>query len=211
MPTAVVTGCNSGIGHAFARLLVSEGYEVTATDYVVGDNLKSLGCRHSQLDVRSPESISAFISSLSGKTIDMLLNVAGTMAKREDDSLESVDKDTLTRIFETNTFGPLLLTQALLPNLLKASGAKIGIVSSRVGSIADNSTGGIYAYRASKAAVNSIGKSLAMDLKDKGIAVSLLHPGIVKTGLDPTAADLPEAVMPDEAATKLWKVWQSNT
>ncbi|KAG9728562.1 hypothetical protein KCU73_g12343, partial [Aureobasidium melanogenum] len=59
-------------------------------------------------------------------------------------------------------------------------------------------------------AVNSIGKSLAMDLKDKGIAVSLLHPGIVKTGLDPTAADTYEAVMPDEAATKLWKVWQSK-
>ncbi|KAH0355142.1 NAD(P)-binding protein, partial [Aureobasidium melanogenum] len=210
MPTAVVTGCNSGIGHAFARLLISEGHEVIATDYVVGDNLKSLACRQFQLDVRSPESISAFVSSLSGKPINMLLNVAGAMAKHEDDSLESVNKDTLTRIFETNTFGPLLLTQALLPNLVDASGAKIGIVSSRVGSIADNSTGGIYAYRASKAAVNSIGKSLAMDLKDKGIVVSLLHPGIVKTGLDPTAADTPEAVMPDEAATKLWKVWQSK-
>lgn len=140
----------------------------------------------------------------------MLLNVAGIMAKHEDDSLESIDKETLTRIFETNTFGPLLLTQALLPNLLAASDAKIGIVSSRVGSIADNCTGGIYAYRASKAAVNSIGKSLAMDLTEKGVVVSLLHPGIVKTGLDLTAADTPEAVMPDEAATKLWKVWQSK-
>lgn len=140
----------------------------------------------------------------------MLINVAGTMAKHEDDSIKSVNKQTLTRIFETNTFGPLLLTQALLANLLAASDARIGIVSSRVGSIADNSTGGIYAYRASKAAVNSIGKSLAMDLKDKGIVVSLLHPGIVKTGLDPTAADTPEAVMPDEAAIKLWKVWQSK-
>ncbi|KAG9587016.1 NAD(P)-binding protein, partial [Aureobasidium melanogenum] len=191
MPTAVVTGCNSGIGHAFARLLISEGHEVIATDYVVGDNLKSLACRQFQLDVQSPESISAFVSSLSGKPINMLLNVAGAMAKHEDDSLESVNKDTLTRIFETNTFGPLLLTQALLPNLVDASGAKIGIVSSRVGSIADNSTG-------------------AMDHKNKGIVVSLLHPGIVKTGLDPTAADTPEAVMPDEAATKLWKVWQSK-
>ena len=157
-----------------------QGYEVIATDYIEGDQLKALQCRHAQLDVRSPESISAFASSLSGQPIDMLLNVAGTMAKHEDDSLETVSKDTLTRIFETNTFGPLLLTQALLPNLLKASEARIGIVSSRVGSIADNSTGGIYAYRASKAAVNSIGKSLAMDLKDKGIVVTLLHPGIVK-------------------------------
>ncbi|KAI4721721.1 NAD(P)-binding protein [Aureobasidium sp. EXF-10727] len=210
MPTVVVTGCNSGIGHAFANLLISEGYEVIATDYVVGDQIKDLGCRYAQLDVRSPESLSSFVSSLSGQSIDMLLNVAGTMAKHEDDSLESVNKETLTRVFETNTFGPLLLSQALLPNLFKAAAAKIGIVSSRVGSIADNSTGGIYAYRASKAAVNSIGKSLAMDLKDKGIVVSLLHPGIVKTGLDPTAADTPEAVLPDEAATKLWNVWQGK-
>ncbi|KAL2033157.1 hypothetical protein VTO58DRAFT_106329 [Aureobasidium pullulans] len=189
MPTAVVTGCNSGIGHSFARVLISEGYEVIATDYIEGDQLKALQCRHAQLDVRSPESISAFASSLSGQPIDMLLNVAGTM---------------------TNTFGPLLLTQALLPNLLKASEARVGIVSSRVGSIADNSTGGIYAYRASKAPVNSIGKSLAMDLKDKGIVVTLLHPGIVKTGLDPSAANTPEAVLPDEAASKLWNIWQSK-
>jgi len=187
-----------------------QGYEVIATDYIEGDQLKALQCRHAQLDVRSPESISAFASSLSGQPIDMLLNVAGTMAKHEDDSLETVSKDTLTRIFETNTFGPLLLTQALLPNLLKASEARVGIVSSRVGSIADNSTGGIYAYRASKAAVNSIGKSLAMDLKDKGIVVTLLHPGIVKTGLDPSAANTPEAVLPDEAASKLWNIWQSK-
>lgn len=176
----------------------------------MGDRLKGLKCHHAQLDVRSPESISAFASSLSDQPVDLLLNVAGTMAKHEDDALETVTKDCLTRIFETNTFGPLLLTQALLHNLLKASRARVGIVSSRIGSISDNSTGGIYAYRASKAAVNSIGKSLAMDLKEKGIAVTLLHPGIVKTGLDPSAANTPEAVLPDEAATKLWKVWQSK-
>ncbi|CAD0089571.1 unnamed protein product [Aureobasidium mustum] len=187
-----------------------QGYEVIATDYIVGDGLKSLECRHAQLNIRSPESISNFVSSLSGQPIDMLLNVAGTMARHEDDALGSVNKATLTRIFETNTFGPLLLTQALLPNLLDASGAMIGIVSSRVGSIADSSTGGIYAYRASKAAVNSIGKSLAMDLKDKGVVVSLLHPGIFKTGLYSTDADTAEAIMPDEAATKLWKVWKSK-
>lgn len=177
----------------------------------MGDKLKDLKCHQAQLNVRSPESISGFVSSLSGQPIDLLLNVAGTMATHEEDALETVSKDTLTRLFETNTFGPLLLTQALLPNLLKASSARVGIVSSRVGSVGDNSTGGIYAYRASKAAVNSIGKSLAMDLKDKGIVVSLLHPGFVITGLDPSTHSLPEAVQPDEAATKLWKVLQSKT
>jgi NAD(P)-dependent dehydrogenase (short-subunit alcohol dehydrogenase family) len=98
------------------------------------------------------------------------------------------------------------VTQTLLPNLHAASSpAKIGIVSSRVGSIGDNSSGGHYAYRSSKAAVNSVGKSLAMDLKKDGIAVLLLHPGFVKSGLLPDAKMPPETVMPEEAAEKLWR------
>lgn len=97
----------------------------------------------------------------------------------------------------------MFVTQALLPNLLKAENAKVGIVTSRVGSIGDNSTGGMYAYRSSKAAANSIGKSMAMDLQDKNITVLLLHPGIVKSGLLP-GSEAPEAVEPVEAATKLW-------
>lgn len=132
------------------------------------------------------------------------------MSAKEADSLTTVNKEILTQTFETNTFGPLLLCQALFENLLAAageSGAKIGIVSSRVGSIGDNSTGGSYAYRASKAAVNSIGKSLACDLQSQGITVSLLHPGIVATNLDPdysaTSPPHPESVSPEEAATKL--------
>lgn len=97
----------------------------------------------------------------------------------------------------------MFVTQALLPNLLKAKTPKIGIVTSRVGSIGDNSTGGMYAYRSSKAAANSIGKSMAMDLQDKNITVLLLHPGIVRSGLLPDTTS-PEAVEPVEAATKLW-------
>lgn len=121
------------------------------------------------------------------------------------DGLETTSLDVLEKTFAVNTFGPLLLTQALLPNLLASSSAKICIVSSRVGSIADNSSGGNYAYRASKAAVNSIGKSLAMDLKDKNVPVLLLHPGIVKSNLMPNMKMPPEAVLPDEAARKLWE------
>ena len=196
-----------------------QGYQVHATDYILGDKLKALPCQTHQLDVRSPTSIQAFASSLTNTTsttpIDLLLNVAGTMSPHDQDALETVSKETLTRIFETNTFGPLLLTQALLPCVLKAKengnpNPRIAIVSSRVGSIADNSSGGIYAYRASKAAVNSIGKGLAMDLKDEGIVVSLLHPGFVRTGLDPSTHGLAEAVEPEEAARKLWGVLLSK-
>lgn len=210
MPTAVVTGANSGIGHAFAQILISEGYEVHAADHEVGENLQSLQCRLHRLDVRAPESIAGFAAQLANKPVDVLLNVAGVMAQGEQDALGNVTKDSMTRIFETNTFGPLLLTQALLENISQSQSPRIGIVSSRVGSIQDNSTGGSYAYRASKAAVNSIGKSLAMDLQSKGVVVSLLHPGIVVSNLNPAVEGQPEAVQPEEAATKLWAVFMSK-
>lgn len=133
------------------------------------------------------------------------------MAPHEKDTLETTNKDVLTATFQTNTFGPLLVTQALLPNLLasQAQPPRIGIVSSRVGSIQDNSTGGSYAYRASKAAVNSVGKSLAVDLQNKGIVVALLHPGFVNSNLNPGMSN-PEAVEPDEAARKLWNIVMSK-
>lgn len=121
------------------------------------------------------------------------------------DGLQTTTLDILQRTFAVNTFGPLLLTQELLPNILQSSKPKIGIVSSRVGSIGDNSSGGHYAYRASKAAVNSIGKSLANDLKDKGVIVTLLHPGYVRTNILPANSMPPEAVEAEEAASKLWE------
>lgn len=134
------------------------------------------------------------------------------------DSLSTLTKDSLARVFAVNTFGPLLLTQALLPNIIKSSSAstsnptRLGFVSSRVGSIADNASGGNYAYRASKTALNQVCKNLAIDLRDKGVVVSILHPGIVRTNIFPpgfqaAAGGLPaEAVDPDEAAGKLFKV-----
>lgn len=121
----------------------------------------------------------------------------------EKDSLEATSIDIFQKMFAVNTYGPMFFTQALLPNLLKSSSAKIGIITSRVGSMGDNSSGGIYAYRASKAAANMIGRNLAMDLKDKNIPVLCLHPGFVRSGLFP-GADGPGYINPDEAATKLW-------
>ncbi|EME49975.1 oxidoreductase like protein [Dothistroma septosporum NZE10] len=239
MPTAVVTGANSGIGHAFAQLLISEGYEVhvphprlllllqttksakSCSRYNADFIVRFITCHPKPpssvssdlfpgLDVRSPESISGFAAQLVTKPVDILLNVAGVTAQGDQDALGNVTKDSMTRIFETNTFGPLLLTQALLENISQSQSPKVGIVSSRVGSIQDNSTGGSYAYRASKAAVNSIGKSLAMDLQSKGVVVSLLHPGIVVSNLNASAEDQHEAVQPEEAASKLWAIFQSK-
>lgn len=122
------------------------------------------------------------------------------------DSLETLSKDSLTRAFSVNTFGPLLLTQALLPNILKSTQPRLGYVSSRFGSIADNSSGGSYAYRSSKAALNMICKNLSLDLKDQGVVVVILHPGIVRTHMTQGAEGVPDAVDPDEAASKLYEV-----
>jgi NAD(P)-dependent dehydrogenase (short-subunit alcohol dehydrogenase family) len=186
-----------------------QGYEVHAADHQVGEKLQSLRGRLHRIDLRSPNSIAGLAAVLANKPVDLLLNVAGIMFPPEQDSLETTNKNILTATVETNTFGPLLLTQALLPNLLASEAPKVGVVSSRVGSVGDNSTGGSYAYRASKAAVNSIGKSMAMDLKEKGVVVSLLHPGFVKTNLNTGSAEPnPEAVEPEEAATKLWAIVQ---
>lgn len=132
------------------------------------------------------------------------MTLSGIASASEKDSLETTNLTILEKTFAVNTFGPLLLTQALLPNMLNSAAPKIGIVSSRVGSVGDNSTGGHYAYRSSKAAVNSIGKSLAMDLREKSVTVLLLHPGFVRTNLLPTAKMPPETVEPEEAARKLW-------
>lgn len=129
----------------------------------------------------------------------------GIASGSENDGLENSTLDIFQKTFAVNAFGPFFVAQALLPNLQAANGAKIGIVTSRVGSIGDNSSGGHYAYRSSKAAANSIGKSMAMNLKDKGITVLLLHPGFVQSGLLPTAKMPPETVQPEEAAEKLWK------
>ena len=130
------------------------------------------------------------------------------MSPPSEDTLTTVSLSALQNTFSVNTFGPILLTQALLPNILKSLSPKIAVVSSRVGSMADNTSGGQYAYRASKAAVNSLFKSASVDLKDKGVAVLVLHPGIVKTALDARhkEEEVPGAVEPEEAAEGLWDV-----
>ena len=136
------------------------------------------------------------------------LRLIGVMAEHESDSLSTVSHFVLNETFSINTFAPLLLTQALLPNLLQSATPWIGLMSSRVGSIADNTSGGSYANRSSKAALNSIGKSMARDLKEKGVMIVLMHPGYVKTGLDKSGKThrMREAVEPNEAAEKLWKI-----
>ena len=120
--------------------------------------------------------MSVLKDAIGDQGIDILLNNAGIL---RGDSLESLDYEAMEEQFRINTLGPLRVTEALLPNL--GSGSKLAIVSSRVGSIEDNTSGGYYGYRASKTAVNQIGTNLKHDLAPRGISVALLHPGLVAT------------------------------
>lgn len=117
-----------------------------------------------------------------------------------------ISMSVLESVFRTNAFGPLILAQALLTNLTTAPNSRIGNISSRAGSIADNSSGSFYAYRGSKAALNMIGKSMAVDLKERGVLVAMLHPGMVTTPGSGAKIGQPQVIEPQEAAEKCWDV-----
>ena len=130
------------------------------------------------MDVTSDESVARLAGQLEGSRIDYLVNNAGILERT---SLDDLDFDSMERQFRVNSIGPLRVTAALRPNL--DAGSKVFVITSRMGSIDDNTSGGAYGYRMSKAAVNIVGKSLSVDLKEDGIAVFLLHPGWVATDM----------------------------
>ena len=179
MPIVLVTGCNRGIGLQLCAQLSGRGDEVIGVCRSASSEVLTLGIRLIEgIDVSDGDDVSALAKALDGEPIDILINNAGILRS---DTLESVDYDVMLEQFRVNTLGPLRVTRALLPNL--RDGSKVAIVSSRVGSIDDNSSGNNYGYRVSKVAVNMVGTNLRHDLEPKGIAVALLHPGLVATDM----------------------------
>lgn len=179
MGHAVITGANRGIGLELCRQLAARGASVIAVCRKSSPALDALSVRvEPGVDVADDASLAALAQRLSGAPIDVLINNAGI---GDFSGLEGIDFTSVRRQFEVNAVGPLRVTLALLP--LLHAGSKIAIVTSRMGSIADNSSGGSYGYRMSKAAVNAAGVSLAHDLRDRGVAVALLHPGMVGTDM----------------------------
>ena len=177
MKHVVLTGANRGIGLALAKHYQQEGWRVTGVCRESSPQLDKVASQViSPIDVTDPASVARLVNALHGQTIDLLINNAGVM---QNEVLGSIDFDSLRLQMEVNAFAPLRVSEALLPNL--RNGSKIANITSRMGSIADNDSGGRYGYRASKAAFNALGRSLAMDLKQRGIAVAQLHPGFVKT------------------------------
>ena len=179
MATVLVTGCNRGIGLQLVTQLHERGDTVIGVCRQVSDELAGLGIRLIDgIDVANGESVDQLKASLDGETIDVLINNAGILRR---DAFGELDYEEMLLQYEVNALGPLRVTEALANNL--GSGSKIAIVTSRVGSIEDNGSGGNWGYRASKTAVNMIGTNLMHEFKPRGIAVALLHPGLVATDM----------------------------
>ncbi|MEM7431808.1 MAG: SDR family oxidoreductase [Pseudomonadota bacterium] len=179
MATVVVTGCNRGIGLELAKQLTERGDEVVAVCRTPSDEIKAVAAAVVEgIDVSDGESMAPLKAQLGDRTIDVLVNNAGILRH---DTFGEMDYDGMVEHFRVNTLGPLRVTEALADNLI--SGSKVVIITSRVGSIADNTSGGMYGYRASKTAVNQVGMNLAHELEPRGIAVALLHPGYVMTDM----------------------------
>ena len=198
MQTVLVTGANRGIGLALVRHYLARGDRAIGVCRQSSAELDATKARvESGVDVSDDAALAALAARLAGQRLDALWLNAGILARESLGSIDAAGFDSLRRQFEVNALGPLRVAQALLPLLDR--GSKIGIVTSRMGSIGDNGSGGYYGYRASKAAVNAIGRSLAMDLAPRGIGVYLLHPGYVATDMVGGHGDL----TPAQAATQL--------
>jgi short-subunit dehydrogenase len=179
MSTILVTGASRGIGLELCKQLVGRGEDVIAVCRTPSAELESLSLRIVDgIDVSDAKSIERLKREIGDEPMDVIINNAGIM---KNEKFGSLDYGAILEQFEVNALGPLRVTEALADNLHK--GSKVAIITSRMGSIEDNGSGGRYGYRASKTAVNQIGTNLKHELMPRGIAVTLLHPGMVATGM----------------------------
>ncbi|MEQ3694244.1 MAG: SDR family oxidoreductase [Alcanivorax sp.] len=195
MANVVITGANRGIGLELAKLYEARGDSVTAICRETNDEIEDIADQvFPEIDVTKEEqlpSIAMVLDKLLDEPIDILINNAGLF---RNETLHTMDSDSIREQFEVNAIAPLMVTHNLLP--LMAEGTKIANITSRMGSIEDNTSGAYYGYRASKAALNAIGKSLANDLKQHGVAVVQIHPGFVQTRMVGFNGD----ISPEQAA-----------
>lgn len=173
----VITGANRGIGLALTHAYIKRGDTVYALCRQASEDLKQSGANIVEnVDMLNTDALPQCLVSLQKVSIDILINNAGVL---ERESLSDWNPATIEKQFKVNALAPLLVTQCLLPSM--AANSKVVMITSRMGSMADNGSGGYYGYRMSKAALNAAGVSMAKDLASQGIAVALLHPGFVQT------------------------------
>ena len=177
--TVVITGANRGIGLAFASLYKSTGDNVIALCRQSSAQLDELGVSViTDIDVSTELGLAKMTENLADVAIDILINNAGIL---RDETLSDFNNQTIIEQFMVNALAPINVCQRLLSNL--TAGSKVALITSRMGSITDNDSGGRYGYRMSKAALNAAGKSLAVDLAKREIATGIYHPGYVQTDM----------------------------
>jgi NAD(P)-dependent dehydrogenase (short-subunit alcohol dehydrogenase family) len=195
MATWVVTGANRGIGLELCRQVRARGETVVAACRRSSPELGGADCQVVEgVDVASDDAGAVLAAAVGDRAVDVLVCNAGILLR---DRIEDLDLDGMRSQYEVNSLGPLRVVSALLPQL--GRGAKIGLVSSKAGSIGDGPSGGLYGYRMSKAALNVAGANLAHELAPRGVLVAVLHPGFVRTGMTGGAGN----VDPSASATGL--------
>ena len=200
MPTILVTGANRGLGLEFARQYTADGWQVLAACRAPADakDLQKLAAgsggriRVLAMDVTDTASVRAAAKLLDGEAIDVLLNNAGVGSPRNQ-KLGSLDYAAWSRVLDTNTLGPMRCVEAFLEHVAQGGQKRIVTITSGMGSLEDNTSGGSYAYRTSKAAVNMVVRSLALDLAPRGITCIVMNPGWVRTDMGGSGGKLSPA------------------
>jgi NAD(P)-dependent dehydrogenase (short-subunit alcohol dehydrogenase family) len=194
--TTLVTGANRGIGYELAKQSKARGHDVIAVCRSSSKDLDGLAVRvESGIDVAKADDVADLAKRVAAARIDCLIANAGILRS---DTFDNLDFDSVFDQFRVNAVGALRTVHALAGRL--SPGAKVALITSRMGSIGDNGSGGYYGYRMSKAALNAAGVSLARDLAKRSIAVAILHPGYVKTDMTGNSG----GVEPRDAAAQLW-------
>lgn len=213
-PTVLVTGSNRGIGLEFARQYAEKGWRVIATvrDPKAATELQAIAAKHSnltieKLDVDDNAAIEALAAKYKGQPIDVLLNNAGWLGEPAAQALDTLDYETFENVLRTNTYAPLKLSQAFLPNVEAGSQKKIIAITSGLSSISGVTRfGNLYFYRVSKAGLNMAMRTLQADVRAKGIKVGILAPGVVETRLLAQSGwKGPEALKPEDSAAAVIK------
>jgi NAD(P)-dependent dehydrogenase (short-subunit alcohol dehydrogenase family) len=206
VPSALITGANRGLGIEFARQSLADGWQVYAAcrDPISASELRRLAdesghkLRILVLDVTELASVKAAAAELDGKAIDLLLNNAGVMGVRGQ-TIGNLDYEAWAKVLDANTMGPKRVSEVFVDHVARSEGKLIVTLTSGMGSLADNTSGGSIAYRSSKAAVNMVMRSLAIDLAPRGITCVVVNPGWVRTDMGGPHA----ALTPAESVTRL--------
>ena len=191
MKTTLITGANRGIGLEFSRQYAADGWRVLACSRNPGksDGLNKLAAQYPELikvlalDVSDHAQIERLAQDLSDESIDLIINNAGIYPKSGANSFGHTDYEEWMRVFRINTMAPLKMAETFATQLARSEHKTFVVITSKMGSIEDNSGGGSYLYRSSKTAVNMVVKSLAIDLQSAGITSIVIHPGWVKTDM----------------------------